>query len=102
VHLACEQAVDHPDLIDQEHSKYRAGDSGSDSDVISDAGEAISRVGDWKCNRRSHEHHSRDRSDAEYDQVTDGQDWVADCGEYKQGDGGGPGESVNESDDERS
>ena len=61
----------------------------------------MARISEWDRDRGGNEHHSRDCTDAEDEEVRYGPARLANRGEHQQGDGGRARKAVDESDHKR-
>ncbi|MEY2439360.1 MAG: hypothetical protein QOI34_745 [Verrucomicrobiota bacterium] len=95
-----EEAVDVPDLVSEEKSKAYAEHAGSGSEMSMKQTKPRG-VGDRHRNSRGHQHHTRDGSETEDDQITQGPDRSLDDGQDKEGNGCGTGQAMNDTNDDR-
>ena len=96
-----EEAARYGDLIRKEKAEADAEQARGERHGVVPAGEPATRVTNRERQNGGHHHHSRDGSQSEKEQVGDGPPGVADRRHHYQRDGRGPGQSVNDSNYQR-
>ena len=99
--MAGEESAAVAELVDQEGAEAEAHHAGSDAEVAAQAGVALSSVGEGNRDRGSHAHHADHGAGSEDQQVDGCPDRIVNGGEHEQSNGCGPGQSMDQADNER-